>query len=74
MWYWIIAGSIFLFLEVLELNNCYDAGESINDISISYTMIALLIALLFPLVIIFIISYYISCFIVSILKEFKRKN
>lgn len=71
MWYWIIAGSIFLFLEVVALLslNLEDKYRFICD-----TIDALLIALLFPLVIVFIISSFISSFIVSILKKFKRKN
>lgn len=89
MWYWIIAGFIFLILEVLgilsltplkdkyeffkSINNLY-AGESIDDISsIAYTIIALSIALFFPLVIIFIVSYFIICSIISILKTLKGK-
>jgi hypothetical protein len=90
MWYWIIAGSIFLTFEILALlsftplKNKYEffdfihdccADESIDDISsIAYTIIAALIALFFPLAIVFIVSYFIICFIDFIIKKLKRKN
>ena len=90
MWYWIIAGSIFLILEVLALlsftplKNKYEffdfihdccTDESIDDISsIAYTTIAALIAIFFPLVIVFVVSYFIICFIDSIIEKLKRKN
>lgn len=94
MWYWIIAGSIFLTFEILAflsftplknkygffkfINDCC-ASESVEDISsIAYTILAATIALLFPiaisLVIVYIVSYFIGCFIVFVIKKFKRKN
>lgn len=79
MWYWIIAGSIFLTFQILAflsltslknkyeffefINYCY-ANESIDDIGIAaYTIITALIAILFPLVIPLVIVFIVSYFI-----------
>ena len=90
MWYWIIAGSIVLILEVLAflsftpLKNKYKffdfihdccADKSIDDISsIAYIIITASIAIFFPLAIVFIISYFIICFIDFVIEKLKRKN
>jgi ABC-type sulfate transport system permease component len=90
MWYWIIAGSIFIFLEVLAflsltpLKNKYKffdfihdccADKSNDDISsFAYTIVTASIAIFFPLVIVFIVSYFIICFIDFAIKKLKRKN
>lgn len=90
MWYGIIAGSIFLILEILAflsltplknkyeffefINHCF-TNEGIDDISMAaYTIMAAIIASLFPFAITLIVSYFISCFIVFIIKNLKRKN
>ena len=90
MWYWIIAGFIFFFLEILAflsltplknkyqffefINSCY-ADKSIDDISsIAYTILAASIAILFPFVIIFIVSYAVGCFIGSIFKKILKRK
>ena len=79
MWYWIIAGSIFLTFQILAflsltslknkyeffefINHCY-ASESIDDISsVAYTIITASIAILFPLVIPLVIIFIVSYFI-----------
>lgn len=87
MWYWIIAGSIFLILELLallsftSLKNKYVffdfihdccADESIDDIgSIVYTIVAAIIAVLFPFVIVSIVGYSISRFILFVIEKCK---
>ena len=79
MWYWIIAGSIFLTFQILaflsltplknkckffEFINCCYADKSIDDISsIAYTIITASIAILFPLVIPLVIIFIVSYFI-----------
>jgi ABC-type sulfate transport system permease component len=90
MWYWIIAGSIFLTFEILAflsftplknkygffkfINDCC-ASESVEDISsIAYTILAATIALLFPLVISLLIVYIVSEFINYCIKSILKKN
>jgi hypothetical protein len=69
MWYWIIAGSIFLFLEVIVLLILIPLKDKYEFIG--YTINALSIALFFPLVIVFIISSFI---VLNLKKKNKKEN